>query len=488
VSELFVGIDAGTTRIKASLYDGSLHELASAARDVTVYTPGGGASEIDMLTLWGKLCQILQELKAADPARWRDVKGVGISAQGDGLWAVNAKGEPVRPHALIWNDTRTRGMNVGATPGLEALLKNECANMVYTGSQPALQKWLKIYEPDSYKSIKYSFHCKDWLNFKLSGVAASDYSDICCSSGMNIRTFSYIPEIYKILDIEEMLGTMPKPGPSAGIRGQVSAGAAEETGLAKGTPILGGCIDCDAVAAGTDFFSAGDACTIVGTALICEICQGFDDINADDLRGFLIPHVVKGNFIKMMATNNGTSNMDYMKNLLCPNEDFDALDAAMDQVPIGSKGLVFHPYLYGERSPFANPFAFASLFGLRSDHTAHELMRAAYEGMAMTYCDCYKGLKPRTMYLSGGATKSDFVCRLFCDCIGVPVKRQKIAELGALGIVKMLMVALKFADSFESLRSDSFTNYEPDMVKHRQYMDLYEKFVDYRKRIEDKWI
>jgi sugar (pentulose or hexulose) kinase len=440
-----------------------------------------------MLELWDSLCFILQELKASHADIWKNLKGVGISGQGDGIWPVNKQGEPVR-RAIIWNDTRSKSLNLEEISGLEDVLRKECANTIYTGSMPALQKWLKLNERETYNSIDTSFHCKDWLNFKLTGERISDYSDITCSSGMNIKTLAYIPEIFHLLDIDEMLSAMPRGAEPTDIIGKVSAAAAETTGLPAGVPVIAGCIDCCAVSAGTDFFNRGDACTIVGTALINEVCLGFDEINPDDLRGYLLYHVVKGRYIKMMGTASGTSSVDYIKNLLYPDEAFDKIFAEIEKVPIGSNGLLYHPYLFGERAPFKNPYAFASIIGIRSDHSRLELMRAACEGLAMSFYDSYQGLPEiKTIYLSGGASKSSTICKMFCDVLGIPLKRQTNSELGTLGIVKMLMVSLGYAKNYESLRIDSFMDYQPDMARHEEYKALYQKFVSYRNSLEPYW-
>jgi sugar (pentulose or hexulose) kinase len=484
---VFIGIDAGTTTIKASLYDQTLREIGTASRDITIYNPLTGASEIDMEEFWGNLCGILQELKASNGGLWQDIKGIGISGQGDGLWPIKADGTPVR-RAMLWNDTRSKELNIEGIPGLEDLLRKECANNIYTGSMLALQKWLKVYEPESYKNIHTSLHCKDWLNYKLTGRVISEYSDVTCSSGMNMKTLAYVPEIFRLLDIEDILPAMPQTVEPADIIGTISEEASRITGLPAGVPVIAGCLDCCAVSAGTDFFSQGEGCTIIGTALINEICLGFNEINADDLRGLLLYHVVKGRYIKIMNTANGASSVDYMKNLLCPHESFKEMFAQIEKVPIGSNGLLFHPYLFGERAPFKNPFAFASLFGIRSDHSRHEIMRAAYEGVAMSFFDCYQDAPAMsTMYLSGGVSKNPVVCRMFCDVLGIPVRRQTNSELGTLGIVKMLMVNLGYADNYESLRTDSFIDYQPDMARHKKYAELYRKFVSYRDDIRSHW-
>jgi sugar (pentulose or hexulose) kinase len=486
---LFIGIDAGTTNIKASLYREDLTEVAAVSSDIKVYNSSKGASEIDMIELWDKLCLILRTLKEKCGENWRNITGVGISGQGDGLWAIAADGEPVRRHAILWNDTRSKDLGIESINGLENLLRKECCNNVYTGSAPALQKWLKINEPENYKKICVSLHCKDWLNYKLTGVVSSDYSDVACSSGMNIKTLSYVPEVFDLLDISESLATMPKAVDPVAVIGTITYEAMEATGLPEGVKVIAGCIDCCSVSAGTGFFEPGSACTIIGTALINEVCIGFDEIDPNDLRGLLLFHVVKGRYIKMMAAANGTSGVDYMKGLICPDEDFKTLDENVEKLPIGSGGLLFLPYLFGERAPFKNPYAFGTMFGIRNYHTRHEHMRAVYEGLAMSFVDSYQGRTGiNTMYLSGGASKSKVICQMFCDVIGLPVKRQTNSELGALGIAKMLLVALGFAKNFESLRTDSFIEYMPDMARHKKYKQLYERFISYRDSIQRHWI
>jgi sugar (pentulose or hexulose) kinase len=484
----FIGIDAGTTKIKASLYNQELVEIGAASRDVQVHNPGKGMSEIDMPDLWDSLCVILRELKAGRAEAWPNLRGVGISGQGDGLWPINSAGEPARRRAIIWNDTRSKDLNIESIDGLDELLRGECANAIYTGSMPALQKWLKLNERETYDSIAVSLHCKDWLNFKLTGRAVSDFSDITCSSGMNIKNLNYIPELYRLLDIEEALETMPQGVEPTDIIGTVSPVAAEATGLPEGLDVIAGSIDCCAVSAGTDFYGKGEGCTIIGTALINEVCIDKDGINPDDLRGYLLYHVVKGRYIKMMGTKSGTATVDYFKHLLCPDIDMKTLDAEIERIPIGSNGLLIHPYIYGERAPFKNPFSFGSVFGIRSDHTRYELMRAAYEGLAMTFLDSYQNLpKIDSLYLTGGASRSPAVCRMYCDIIGLPARRQTSGELGTLGIVKMLMVKLGFAGGFEELRSKTYIEYQPDMERHEQYQALYRKFAAYRDSVEPHW-
>lgn len=485
---VFLGIDAGTTTTKLSMYDCSMQEIATSKKKTTVYTPCPGASEIDMDELWRDLCECAQKLKAEHPKEWDRIAGVGISGQGDGLWPLDKENRPAC-RALLWNDSRSKVLNIDDIPGLEDLLGREYANTIFAGSMPALQKYLKVTAPEVYGRIHTSLHCKDWLNFKLTGRIVSDYSDINCSSGLNVKKKAYIPELYHLLDIPEALKTMPEIVEPMDVIGTVTRQAMEECGLKEGTPVIAGCLDCCAVSVGTDFCTSDYACTIIGTSMINEIIQTIDEIDPKDLRGLLLYHVVPGTYIKIMNTAAGSSSTDVIKNMLCPDESFEEMFEKLDRIPVGSNGVVFHPYLFGERAPFKNPYAFGSFFGIRSHHTKYDLMRAAYEGMAMSFVDCYQGKSGfHTVYLSGGASVSPFISQMFCDAIGLSVKRQNNDELGTLGIVKMLMKTLGYAKNFEELKSDSCVDFTPDMERHAEYQKLYERFVSLRSSIEGHWV
>jgi sugar (pentulose or hexulose) kinase len=485
---ILLGIDAGTTRIKASLYDLDLNEIGKTSEDVKIYSPMEGASEIDMKELWTKLCSITNRLKIAHANIWNNMIGIGISGQGDGLWPIDDKGEPVC-RAILWNDTRSKVLNIDEIEGLEDLLKKECANNIYPGSMPALQKWLKIKKPEVYHSINTSLHCKDWLNYKLTGKAVSEYSDIVCSSGINIKTLRYIPELYELLDIKEMLGTMPEPVKPSEIIGSITKRASLECGIPEGVPVIAGCLDCCAASVGASFYRKRQVCSVVGTAMINEVSLGYDEINPDDLRGLLLYHVVEGRYIKIMNTAAASSSVDYIKNLVCPDVEYKELFDEILKLPIGSEGVLFHPYLFGERAPFKNPYAFASVFGMRSHHTKYHLMRAAYEGLAMMFFDCYNGVQDIDLVLlSGGPCASSFVCQMFADAIGKLTRKLVVDELGTLGIIKMLMVTLGYAKTYQELDKGEYIEYVPDPHRHKLYMELYQKFISLRKSIEPYWV
>lgn len=484
---VWMGIDAGTTKLKLSLYDDSMREIATSSRETVIHIPEHGASEIDMEQLWASLCEVSQELKASYPQAFLRLEGLGISGQGDGLWPLDSQGRPAC-RAILWNDTRSKVLDIDAIPGLEDLQRRECMNTVFAGSMPALQKWLKMSHPHTYARIHAAMHCKDYLNYRLTGRIVSDYSDITCSSGMNMMTLQYVPAFFDLLGIPEALKTMPTAVRPTEVIGTVSREAAQRTGIPQGVKVIAGCLDCCAVSVGSDFYRAGEGCSVVGTSMINEICQTREQVDPADLRGLLLVHVLPDRYIKIMNTAGGSSCVDYVRRLLAPELSFETLFFHLEAIPIGSNGLIYHPYLYGERAPFKNPDASAAFIGLRNYHTRYDMLRAAYEGIAMMFVDCFRALgRVNGVYLCGGASASPFVCQMFCDALGLPVRRQTNNELGTLGIVKMLKVALGGAKGFEELSINSYIDYTPDPARHRQYQALYQRFMETRESLAAHW-
>ena len=485
---VYLGVDAGTTNIKLVLYSEKLEVIGSASRNTVIYMPENGASEINMEELFKSFCDASRELKQRFPEEMSRLECLGIAGQGDGFWPLDREGKPLC-NAVLWNDTRSKVLNIEAIPGLEELLRDNCLNMIYAASRPAIQKWLKTYHRDLYDRLGYSLHCKDWLNYCLTGRIVSDYTDIITSSAMNFRKLEYVPELFKLLDIEEAYGTMPEVVEPLSIIGEVTASASEKTGIPAGTKVIGGCLDACAAAMGNSFYHHGEGCCVLGTAMICELCQTAEQVNPDDLRGELLYHIIPNHYIKIMNTAGGSSCADFVRELVAPEISYDEMFEKIAGVPIGSNGLIYLPYLYGERAPFKNPSACGSFTGLRSYHTRFDMLRAAYEGLAMMLRDCYEALgKIKVLYLSGGASKSPFVCQLFADALGVKVVKSANNEAGTLGIARMIKVATGAATDFSAFEMEEFTEYEPDPEKFKPYDELYSKFISVRDSLAPHWV
>ena len=480
-------VDCGTTIIKATLTDIDFKPVDEAKRPVTVYCPFPGASEADMTEIWQSFCEITQELAARNPEAWGALIGVGITGQGDGLWPIDASGEPVG-RAMLWNDTRSKNIDFDAVPGMADTIRENHANPIYAGSVCALFAWLKQNRQEAYDRIRWALHCKDWLNFKLTGRVCTDNSDAstCVYDHMNGR---YIRKMFELAGIPEAFDRMPQIIPSTEVMGSVTAAAAALTAIPEGMRVIEGCVDVCAVAVGSDVTSPGRTCTIIGTTLSCEIALRKDQINYDESRGLLVHHAMPHVYMRVVPTLSGASTMDYAKGLFFPDEKYPALERRLETLPIGSDGLIYHPDICGERAPIKNPFATAGFFGLTQNHTTLHMMRAVFEGLACSFYDCYQVFEGRYegIYLSGGASVSPTVCQMFSDMIGMNCRRVEAKELGTLGVARIVEVALGMVASFEAFEDQKATEFAPDAARHETYMQVYELFKSLQGCMGDFW-
>lgn len=481
----YLCIDAGTTRLKAALTDQMGNILALADRNAEVLLPFEGACEMDMEALWSLLCGVTQELKERFPALWKSIEGVGVTGQGDGMWPVDAQGRPVG-RAMLWNDTRTRDLGIERDAQLSEFLVSKRSTALFAGAFPVLLKWLKQNTPSDYARIAHVLHCKDWLNFRLTDVLASDYSDQSTAS-IDIFTKEYVPELFDRLGIPEMKAALPALYPSTHVLGRVTVDAETATGIPAGVPVVTGCIDVAAVALGTGMDKLGDGCCILGTTLCCELLLSASQVNVHDTNGSALCSVLPDKYNRVMAALSGTATLDWTRQLLCPDMGFAELDQALELVPPGSNGILFHPYLYGERAPFREPHACGGFYGLTAGHTRMELVRAAYEGQALVLMDCFMSL-PKTegaIYLSGGGAQSDFLCGLVASALNKTVMRTPYKELGIRGIAAVVRMALEGEASAESVQN--CRTFEPDEETHAVFSKLYETFVQLRKDMTSYW-
>lgn len=481
----FLGIDTGTTRIKAAIIDSQGNQIDIASMPVKVLYPFEGACEINMMELWHTMCEITKVLRQRNPQRWNKLVGIGITGQGDGLWPIDKKGQPVR-NALLWNDTRTKDIRIPNRDDIDKICIKNFANPIYAGSAHILLKWIKEKEKENFKKISTILHCKDWLNYMLTGELVTDFTD-ASTALLNIFKKKYVDEILEILDLGECGKLFPEAVPSTTIIGNVKKIASDQTGIKEDIPVIAGAVDVAAVAFGAGIKQNGEACTIVGTTLCNEII--LDKKYIDFKNGMVICYVMPEKYMNLMPTLSGTSSIDWIKNIFYPDLTFRQLEDRLTKVPLGSRGIIYHPYIYGERAPFKNPFACGGFYGLKSTHNKIEMVKAAYEGLVFSLYDCYQ-LLPQifdVVHISGGGSKSKMLCQMISDCLGKKVVRPVAKELGIIGIVNILKVGISSNSNFYQIQTNGETKFFPDMEKHRQYKKFFDMFKNLRIKMGKFW-
>ena len=484
---VFLGIDAGTTRIKAALLDSGGTILAQAGRDATVYKPREGWCEMDMELLWQRLCEITTQLKAEALDVWQDIAGVGITAQGDGLWMIDEQGEPVG-NAILWNDTRTRDFELNHRKELDEYLIEHHATPIFAGSMPLLLAWVKENQPDRYARAACAFHCKDWLNYNLTGVMATDYSD-GSNSSVDIFSKTLLAESFQLMGIPEAARLHPPMYPSVQILGGVTPQAAALTGLKEGTPVIAGAIDVTAVSLGAGVTGIGDGCTILGTTLCNEMLIDRRQVDHRDTHGSVLCGIMPDSYLRVMAAQSGTSTIDWCRKILAPNLSFAEIEAGIEQIKPGADGIVYHPYLYGERAPFKDPNACGGFYGLTVRHDRFHLLRAVYEGLIFSLRDCYAHLPAGdgALYVSGGGTRSNLLCQLMADVLQKEVVRPGAEELGIYGVVSAVKVGLGITDDYTPVIPGGSDRFIPRIDVHRNLEEPYESFLALRRDVSDFW-
>lgn len=483
---VIVAIDAGTTKIKAGLVDidGRLIDLVSVDNDVI--SPFAGAFEMDMDKVWDKVCAATKELTGRNQDSEKDIAGLGITGQGDGLWPIDDSGKPIR-NAILWNDTRTKHMKLEMEGKIHELAVHQRVTPVFPGAASVLLKWLIEKEPESARKVSYILHCKDWLNFNFTGKIVTDYTD-ASTALLNIFEKHYSEDIFDVMGISEYIYRFPTPVPSFKAIGTVSENAGMKSGVSPGTPVIAGALDGAAAAFGAGIKEVGQAFTIAGTTLNNMIILDKGMVDHKDTRGSNLCHILPDIYIRVMANQSGTSALDWVSGILCRGLGFNHIEKAVMDIPIGSDGVTFHPYLYGERAPFKNPWACGGFFGLTARHNEYHMIRAAYEGLAFSLFDCYMAFPPvfNEIFLSGGGSKSNFLCQIFPDCLGKTIKRSCAKELGIIGMAEATLIGLGISDGFKRPNAPC-DHFEPNMERHEIYMRHYEVFSELRSSMEGYW-
>lgn len=261
--------------------------------------------------------------------------------------------------------------------------------------------------------------------------------------------------------------------------------------------------DIAASAIGVGAISNGDACSILGTALITEVVIDYPDIEPFNV-GFTVPLGPQNRWVRMLNTNLGTPNLDWFLNNFC-HEDyvraeqqginiFDYLQEKIDQIPIGSEGIIYNPFICstGVRAPFLNEKSKAHFIGLAPQHTRYHVLRSLFEGVVFAIKHSYSNLprKIKDVNFAGGGSRSALWCQMLADCLNTVVKVPSGCEFGAKGAAINAAVATGFFDSYESAVK-SFVRYEreyyPDYEKYKKYEKLFEIYTKLYSDMNKTW-
>jgi xylulokinase len=472
---VLVGLDVGTGGARAVAVDESGRVVAEASSEYPLHTPRPGWTEQDPADWWEGAREVLGKV-ASEAGK---VGGIGLTGQMHGSVFLDDSDRVIRP-ALLWNDQRTQEQCDGITRSVgEERLISIAGNPALTGFQAPKIVWLREEEPENYGRISRVLLPKDYVRLLLTGEYATDASDASGTLLLDVRARDWSAEILDALQIPREWMPEVYEGPEN--TGALREDVAGDLGLPSGIPVAAGGGDNAAAAVGTGIVGRGLVNSSVGTSgVLFAHANEFDPDPSGRLHAFC--HAVPGAYHLMGVTLSAGGSLSWWRETL--GGDYDELVGAASDVPPGSEGLVFLPYLSGERTPHLDPGARGAFFGLTARHGAAHMTRAVMEGVIFSLRDSLEimrelGVPIADVRATGGGARSALWRRLQADIYNTPVRRTVADEGPAYGAALLAGVAsgtyadVDEASSVVELREEIT---EPDGERSKTYEEHYEVY------------
>ncbi len=433
---LFLGIDVSTTGSKALLVDTSGAVASSATTPHTLSTPRPLWSEQDPREWWRAVATSIRAALEGAGVTGADVAAVGLTGQMHGLVLLDASGAVLRP-AILWNDQRTAEQcdGIRARVGRERLIR-VTGNDALTGFTAPKILWVREHEPEIYARAAHILLPKDFARYCLTGEYAMDKADGSGTLLFDLAARDWSDEVLAALEIPR--AWLPPTFEGTEITGRISQEAAEITGLAAGTPVMAGGGDQSAQAVGVGAVEPGTVAVTLGTSGVVFAPTDSPLVEAEGrLHAFC--HAVPTRWHLMGVMLSAAGSLQWYRDTLAPEMSFDTLVAEAAEAPAGSEGLLFLPYLTGERTPYPDPLARGSWIGLTLRHKRAHLTRAVLEGVSFGLRDSFAlleeaGLKDvRRALVSGGGARSSLWLHILATVLGVELVRDAPTEGAAYG-------------------------------------------------------
>ncbi|MBI2914654.1 MAG: xylulokinase [Firmicutes bacterium] len=495
--ELLAGIDVGTSGTKTVLIDPDGRTVASSFVEYPLSQPHPGWAEQDPEEWWSACCESLRQVLERSGASPGDVLGVGLSGQMHGAVLLDRDGEVLRP-AIIWCDTRSSEQ----CEAIEKIIGRD--EVIRLTSNPALPNftatkvlWVKDHEPENYAKISKVLLPKDYIRYRLTGKFMTEVSDASGTLFLDVGRRRWSEEM--LLGLGVPLSWLPEVHESPVVSARVSAPAAAATGLLAGTPVAGGAGDQAAGAVGNGIVKPGIVSSTIGTSGV--VFAFTEDIKTDELgRLHSFCHAVPGKWHVMGVTQAAGGSLQWFRNnfgqlevetgKLCKVDPYELLTQEAARVDPGCEGLVYLPYLMGERTPHLDPRAKGVFFGITARHGKPHFVRAVMEGVTFSLKDCLGlierlGIPVSEVRASGGGARSRLWQGMQADVFDKRVVTVSATEGPALGVALLAGVGVGVYESVEAAcdrvigLGDAL---EPDSGRaavyagwHRIYGELYEQ-------------
>lgn len=493
---LLLGIDIGTSSVKCVLLDAATGTLAaSAGAEYPLHQPQPDYAEQNPEDWWQVTVHVVrQALSAVDG---RPVVAIGLTGHMHGTTLLDDAHQPIHP-SIIWADQRSgaEAAELTALFGAERLAALT-GTLPAAGFMAATLRWLSRHKPDVLARARHAILPKDYVRLKLTGIVATDISDAAATGLFDVAAGGWAHTVIEALALPDYL--FPEVLPSHAIAGELTVQAAHTLGLPAGLPVVAGCADQPAQAIANGVVRAGIASVTTGTG--GQVCVPVP-LHADmplrtDPRLHVFNHAVPEMAYILGAILAAGLNLRWLRNVVGLSQHPDAyalLSSEAETVPPGAEGLLFMPYLVGERTPYMDPLARGGFIGLTYRHTRAHLARAVMEGVAFALRQTLElslALSPTSaerIIATGGAVESAVWRQIQTDVLGLPLQRTALTEQTCVGAAVLAGIGASIYAGFDAGIS-AVARYadvtEPQADQMPRYDALYAQFCGLYPRLRD---
>jgi xylulokinase len=491
--EYLIGIDVGTTGTKTILVDKNGKLIASSLEEYPLSTPRPKWAEQDPIDWWRATVKSINSVINQSKVKPDDIHGVGLSGQMHGLVLIDKNHNVLRP-AILWCDVRTteQCQYITEKVGKELLVKSTCNPALEGFTAPKLI-WVRDNEPEVYEKAYKMMLPKDYVRFRLTGEIATEMSDAAGTILFDVRNRKWSQEVLDRLGVSSDL--MPPCYESIDVCGKITPKVAEMTGLKPGTPVVCGGADNACTAVGNGIVVTGRTSASIGTSGTMLTPTDTPEVDPS-LRAHTFCHCVPNKWYVMGVMLQAGGAFRWFRDNLGDKEVWQAKQANIDpyeiltkeasQVDAGCEGLVFLPYLIGERTPHGDANAKGVFFGLTLRHKKEHLVRSVMEGVTFGMRDSLEiiknlGLDVGQIRATGGGARSEFWRQMQADIYDAEVVTINIAEGPAFGAAILAGVGAGVYKSIEEA-TDSLVEItsttQPIEANKKIYNEYYQIYRD----------
>lgn len=441
-----MGIDLGTSSVKVLITDVSGAAKGIGQAGYEILTPEMGYAEQDPAVWWSCTKQAVKEALLASGICGDEIDGIGFSGQMHGMVALDKDKNPVGM-AVIHLDQRSLEEKKQIFDMAGDLLSKELLNQPSAGMMICSLLWMKHERPQLYDRIDRVMSPKDYIRYKITGVVCTDYSDASATLAFSVKNRCWCKELIRRLELKEDI--WPDVYESCEEIGTVSREASRELGLSVRTKVVAGGGDCAAQLIGNAVIGEGIVSCNIGTASQLAVVTGSPAFDSG-MRCQLWCHSIPELWIFQGGALNGGNTLSWLKNKILRDErPFMELDQEASGVEAGSEGLIFLPYIAGERTPYNNPKARGVYFGLGLKHSQAHMVRAAMEGVMFNLKQCKNifdemHITQKKLIASGGAAKGKCWKQIQADMLDMPVHTTMVQEEACMGAAIMASVGIGY--------------------------------------------